>query len=498
MSSVRQRSSAADPQMSGSAMPIGRGTARALRQNSLGPLGIAFLVLSAAAPLVGIAGGLPVAMLLGNGAGMPASFAAATLILLLFAVGYTAMAPHVRNAGAFYAFAARGLGGFAGGATAIVALISYCAMLLGLYALFGSALAEAVSAFTDFTLPWGVGALVGLAVVAFLGYRRVDLSARILAVLVACEYLVVLYLDTRVLLARGSAGLSFSSFTPAVFLSGSPWIGLLLSFSAFVGFEATAIYSEEARDPARSVPVATYLAVIVLGLFYLFSAWCVVVAMGASQVLPTIRSFDSPTTLLFTIADHYAGHDLALVMRAMFLSSVFAGLLAFHNAVARYGYALGREGLLPALLGETHPRHGSPHVASVAASSVLLFLLLLALALHADPLLTLFGLMTGVGTLGVVVLMAVASASVLGLSGRIAVKDGRLATRVAPALAELALLAVAALAWLHFDALSGVSGRLARVAPLAVPVAAVVGFLAAVLLRFRAPERFARLGANAG
>lgn len=497
MSSVQEYSGAAGSQVSGSARPMSGSTARTLRRNSLGPLAIAFLVLSAAAPLVGIAGGVPVAMLLGNGAGMPASFAFATLILLLFAVGYTSMAHRVRNAGAFYAFAARGLGGLAGGATAVLALISYCAMLLGLYALFGSAFAEVLSVFADFTVPWGVGALVALAVVAVLGYRRVDLSARILAVLVACEYLVVLYLDVRVLLARGSAGLSFSSFTPAAFLSGSPWIGLLLSFSAFVGFEATTIYSEEARDPARSVPIATYVAVIVLGLFYLFSTWCVVVAMGTRQVLPAIQALDSPTTLLFTIADRYAGHGLALVMRAMFLSSVFAGLLAFHNAVARYGYALGREGLLPGLLGDTHPQHASPHVASIAASSVLLVLLLLSLALHADPLLTLFGLMTGVGTLGVLFLMAIASAAVPGLSGRFAANEGWLATRVAPALAELALLVVAALAWFHFDALSGVTGRLAHVAPLAVPVAVVVGLLAAVLLRVRAPERFARLGANA-
>lgn len=469
-----------------------------LRRNSLGPLTIAFLVLSAAAPLVGIAGGVPVAMLLGNGAGLPASFGIASLVLLLFAVGYTSMAHHVRNAGAFYAFAAQGLGGLAGGATAMIALVSYVAMLVGLYALFGSAFAEALAAFAGVTVPWGVGALGALAAVALLGYRKVDLSARILAVLVACEYLVVLYLDARVLLAGGNAGPSFISFTPAAFLSGSPWIGLLLSFSAFVGFEATTIYSEEARDPARSVPIATYVAIIVLGLFYLFSAWCVVVAIGAAKVLPTIQALDSPTALLFTIANRYAGHGTTVVMRAMFLSSVFAGLLAFHNAVARYGYALGREGLLPGRLAETHPRHASPHVSSIVASSVLLVLVVLALVLHANPLLTLFGLMSAVGTFGVLVLMTIGSAAVLGLSGRFAAEEGWLATRAAPVLAGLALLAVVGLAWLHFDALSGVTGALAHIAPLAVPVAAVAGILVAALLRTRAPERFARLGANAG
>jgi amino acid transporter len=103
-----------------------------LRRNSLGLIAVTFMVISAAAPLTGVAGAVPIAFLIGNGTGVPATFIAMTLIMLAFSVGYVAMSRHVRNAGAFYAYAARGLGGYAGGATAFMALVAYNAMQFGL------------------------------------------------------------------------------------------------------------------------------------------------------------------------------------------------------------------------------------------------------------------------------------------------------------------------------------------------------------------------------
>ncbi|MCC8394551.1 FAD-binding oxidoreductase [Paraburkholderia sp. MMS20-SJTR3] len=99
-----------------------------LRKGALGLGFIVFFVISAAGPLVAIAGGLPIGIMLGNGAGTPALLVATVAILLLFAAGYTAMARHVTNAGGFYAFTARGLGGTAGGAAALIALLGYNTM----------------------------------------------------------------------------------------------------------------------------------------------------------------------------------------------------------------------------------------------------------------------------------------------------------------------------------------------------------------------------------
>jgi hypothetical protein len=120
----------ADP--SATTSDIARRDSQQLRHGRLGVFAVAFFVISAAAPLTAMAGGAPVAMLLGNGPGIPAAYVVVSLILLIFAVGYTAMARHHTSTGAFYSFVSRGLRQPAGGAAAIIALLGYNAMQIGL------------------------------------------------------------------------------------------------------------------------------------------------------------------------------------------------------------------------------------------------------------------------------------------------------------------------------------------------------------------------------
>ena len=200
-----------------------RARANRLRKNPLGEGGVTFLVVSAAAPLTAVAGGVPISMLLGNDAGIPMGYLAVTLILLVFSVAYVAMARHVNNAGAFYAFAARGLGGSAGGASAMIAILSNNPIQIGVMGLLGAA---TVGLFASFgvDLPWWVWSYIAIALVAVFGYRSADLSAKVLMVL---EYIVVLILDFTVLGNGGDAGLTMAPFSMAQFNTGVPAIGIL-------------------------------------------------------------------------------------------------------------------------------------------------------------------------------------------------------------------------------------------------------------------------------
>src|SRR6185369_10490540 len=358
-----------------------------LRRNALGVAAITFFVVSAAAPLTAVAGGYPIAMLLGNGAGVPGAVVLVTLILLVFAVGYTAMARHIANAGSFYAFTSRGLGGVAGGAAAYIALLAYNTMQIGLYGLFGAVTAGTLEGMFGIALPWWAWSLIALAIVGFLGYRQIDLSAKVLAVLVILEYVAVVILDLAIIGKGGATGVDFTSFTPGAFFTGSPTIGVLLCFAAFMGFEATTIYSEEARDAKRTVPRATYLAVLIIGVFYAISTWAMVLGVGADKVVETIGGLPDPTTYIFTLSDQYVGGWLTFVMSLLLISSVFAALLAFHNAAARYFYVLGREGLLPQKLGHTHGSHQSPHSGSLLQTVLALVIVAIFIFAGKDPIL---------------------------------------------------------------------------------------------------------------
>lgn len=467
-----------------------------LRKNSLGVGAVTFLVVSAAAPLTAVAGGVPLSMLLGNGSGIPATFLLVTAILLMFSVGYVAMARHIRNAGAFYAYTAQGLGGMMGGAAALIAVLAYNAMQIGVFGLFGAA-TSGFFASLGLALPWWVWTYIGIALVAVLGYRSVDLSAKILTVLVICEYLVVLVIDVAIIAKGGDSGLSMVPFTPTAFMGGSPAIGILFCFAAFIGFEATTIYSEEAREPHKTVPRATYISVLIIGLFYMFTSWLMVNAVGVDKLSPELQALADPTTFLFGIAERYVGGWLPPVMNLLFVTSLFAGVLAFHNGVARYLYVSGREKLLPSALGVTHPRFQSPHVGSVIQTITAVIVVGLFAATGQDPVLALFSWLTNVGTLAVIVLMAFTAFSIVAFFSRNPGLEGnRLVTTVLPIITGVILIAVIIAIAVKFGDLAGATGFLAIFLPGLVAIAGLAGLVFAARLKAADPAAFARLGAG--
>ncbi len=494
----------ANPPVDAEAEAIARRDSYKLRAGRLGALAIAFFVISAAAPLTGMAGGAPFAMLLGNGSGVPTSYLLVTLLMLVFAVGYVAMSLHHTSSGAFYAYIAKSMGGKAGGAAAFVALLGYNAMQIGLYGLFGVATAGFIQATFNITIAWLIIAFVAMGVIGILGYRQVDLSLKVLAVLVACEFLIVIIFDVLVLIRGGGGGgqsLNMSSFTWDAFAQGSPAIGLLFAAASFVGFEATTIYSEEAKEPRRTVPRATYIAVLTIGIFFMITTWLMVNAYGQDNLVEFIggEELGGPTNFLFAIAEPYIGSFLTnTVMLFLFASSLFAALLAFHNAVARYGYSLGREGLVPEHLGRTHPIHLSPHIASLS-QTVLAFVIVGFFAVRGlSPDGQLFTWLTQLGTLAITYLMAFAAAAVLVFFMRNKGLDSNpWRTFIAPVLGAVGLLVLAIYATSQFSFLVNLPGSpLAWILPGLIPVFALVGVIAAILLQNRQPEAYAQMGRN--
>lgn len=499
-------------------------TEHRLRSGRLGVIAIAFIVVSAAAPLTAMAGGAPVAMLVGNGRGIPFAYLIVSAMLLLFAVGYTAMARHHTSTGAFYAYVARGLGQHAGGAAAWIALLGYNAMQIGLYGLFGSATASFCADNLGFDPPWWACAFVAWAVIALLGYRQVDLSVKVLGVLVAAEFLIVLLLDGAIIGKGGEGGhsgvashLAWDSFSFDALTSGSLAIALLFNSASYIGFESTTIYSEEAKDPRRTVPRATYLAVAVIGVFYSITTFLMVSAQGGSTLVEHLGGLKpDPTVFLFELGDTYLGSSATKVMSLLFATSVFAALLAFHNAVARYLFALGREGLVPARLGHTHTVHLSPHMGSISQTVLAAVVLTIFVVTDKDPVLALFTWLTQLGTLAILFLMAFASLAVVvffakyrGARGKAAADDavtgdvatagtglgGLWRTLVAPALSAVFMGGVAAYAASQFGNLIGdPNSALAWQLPALIGVAVVIGVISSFVLKARAPQQWALMG----
>jgi amino acid transporter len=421
------------------------------------------------------------------------------LALALFAVGYAAMSRFVANAGAFYSYLAHGLGATWAVAGAFVALISYNAIQICLYGLFGSALGDLINQMTGLSLPWWAWGLAALIIVGLLGVNRVDLNANVLAVLLVLECIAVVLYDIGAFTHPAADGLAVqAALSPSSLFV--PGVGMVFAFgvAAFIGFESGAIYSEEVRNPRVTVARATFIAVGFTGLFYAVSAWAMVVAVGPTD-LQKQTSENGPGVVFAGLAEHW-GDNVATLANMLFLTSVFAALLSFHNGVARYLFALGRERVLPTALSRVGTRSGGPVAGSLAQSALALIVVAVFAVFGADPVLQLFTWLSGTAAVGIILLMAGTSAAVVGFFSTRPGGGSAWQRAVAPTLATLALVALVVLLIGNFDALLGTdpTSPLRWILPGLVLLAGVLGAIWAVRLKSIRPDAYAAIGTAGG
>ncbi|MCH0572062.1 APC family permease [Streptomyces sp. MUM 136J] len=464
-------------------------TAGKLKPNSLGVLGILFFVLSAQAPLTGIAGAVPIAVALGNGAGAPAAYVAAGVITLLFSVGFVAMGRHVVDAGAFYTYIGKGLGRHLGTGSAGVALFAYCAIQAAMYGLYGATVSGLLTHYTGAQVPWWVCALVTMAIVQVLGAAGIEMGAKVLAVFVLAEFSILsVFALVTLFKGGGPEGLGFTgSFSPAAVVQGAPGVAMMFAVASMVGFEATAIYGEEARQPRKTVPRATYLAVACVTGFFSFASWMLVSSYGASKATEAagsaLQSGDSTAFVFMPIADLF-GTWVNDVLPVLLATSLFAGILAFHNSANRYLFSLSRDGLLPRKLSAINRRH-SPGVAGGVQTAIAVALVLPFALTGRDPVLYLFSWGSGVAVLAIMLMYLLTSISVIVFFRRDRLDTRPWNTLIAPALGALGIAGAIWLIVENFTMLVGGEGGTALWLALTVPAVLAVGVAAARLTRDR-------------
>jgi amino acid transporter len=462
----------------------------------LGTWDIVFFVISAAAPLTVIVSGAITSFRMG-GVGAPGAIAFCAVILIFFALGFTAMSKSVRNAGAFYAYVSRGLGKPWGLGVSSVTVFAYVSLVISFYGFIGFfAQFTAVELF-GLDLPWGVWSLLAVAVVAFLGYRKIDVGAKVLAVLLTAEVAILLVLAVSALADGGPEPWSLASFDPAnVFFAPAAGTLFVMGFGAYLGFESTAIYAEEAKDPDKTVPRATIIAVAFLGIFYGFTFWILTVAFGVDGVVELARS-DSFETMVIIGTGGLAGAWAAFVMKILIVTSFFACVLSFHNACTRYLFSLGRERLLPRVLGRASSKHGAPAVASLTLSCFSAIGVLVAVIVNADPFLGLALWTYATGVQGLVFAQAVTSVAVVWYFLRNRRGHSLFRVTIAPIIGAIGLIIGYTLIATNFEVVTDLDGAINIVLLLPTPVLFVGGLIVAQVIRARNPQYYEGLNQSA-
>ncbi len=470
---------------------------RALARDRLGVPAVLGFVLAGVAPLTVAAGVIPTAYATTGLTSIPAAFLVVAVILGVFAAGYVAMARHVTNAGAIYAFVARGIGRPAGVAAALVALVAYSFLQVGLYGALGPAAASEAATHLGVHAPWWQWALGAWAVITVLGLLRVDITGWVLGVLLSAEIVVILA-ETLLGLARPAGDhLSFATLSPAGLTAGGFGVfGVLAVVAAlgFVGFEQAPVLGEETRDATRTIPMATYLALGLIAVVYAGAAWAMATHTGDAKVVAAAAA--QGPGLLFGLG----GGPLPQIAPVLFVTSLFAAALAFHNSCWRYVFALGRENVLPAALGRTGANN-IPKAASLTQSVTGLAVIAVYAVTGLNPMTKLFFWLGTAGGLGVAILLTVTAVAVIAFFARTPGHHGENAWRrlIAPALAAVLLAGIVVLAVQHYHTLLGVApgDPAAWILPASYGVAATAGLGWGLILKFRRPGTYATIGLGA-
>ena len=485
-----------------------------LRRNAIGLMGVLFFVVAFSAPITAMTGNTPLSVGYGNGIYAPAGFIVACVILTIFSVGFVALAKHITAAGAFYTFVSKGMGrplGLGTGALSTAAYMSIEAALIGIFSVFSDSL---MASRFGVTLPWVVYGIIGILIIGILSYRDISVAARFLGVVLIIEIVLLSAMAFGVLFqGGGSDGLMFEAINPMNAFNSLPedaygtgaaaglaGIGLLFAFWSWVGFEATAIFGEESRDPKKIVPRATMIAVIGIGVFYTFISWMAIAGNGAEQSI-VLATSPSPFELLYTPMRDYVGEWGVVGFEWFVVGGSFACALAIHNSATRYLFAFGRDGILPRSLGRSHPKHQSPYIASTVQTVITLVVVVGCYLFSVDPYL---GLYTVLAIFATICLLCAQTLTALACIWYFHVKKmypetkNFFRTLLAPIIGGLGMLYVVYLVLVNIDFATGGQGDspLIKALPWVVILTFVVPLLLALWWQRSKPNLCERIGST--
>src|SRR5712692_3024667 len=165
-----------------------------LRKHAVGLLGVLFLTVTGSAPISAMLFNTPFVVGYGQGIGAPAAFLIATVVLVIFSVGYVAMARVKTTAGGFYSYISYGLGrevGIGAGYGSVLAYSVFEASLAGGFAFFLNAKLKDFG--VDVSWPWLALGMVLL--ISILTYFDVRLSTIVLAAGLITEVVMLVVFD---------------------------------------------------------------------------------------------------------------------------------------------------------------------------------------------------------------------------------------------------------------------------------------------------------------
>lgn len=302
---------------------------------------------------------LPAAAAATLGAAAPLAYVVCAVAMGLIVMCFAEAGSRVSLTGGVYAYVEVAFGPLAGFVTGVLLWAGMTAAFAAVTSFFGDALVALVPALAPARSAVLIAILAALAALNVLGVRGAN---RFNALMTAAKLVPLVLLIV--------VGLAF--VRPAnVAITAPPSSGSLARASsvlifAFFGVESALVPSGEVREPARTVPRAILIAMVVVTLVYLLIQ---IVAQGILG--SALASQTTPLSEAAAIAMGPRGRLLVLVGTAV---SMFGYVSGMTLAVPRALFAFGRDGFLPRALAAVQPRFRTPYVAIIVQACIVALL----------------------------------------------------------------------------------------------------------------------------
>lgn len=463
-----------------------------LKRRSLGVVGAAVMAIALITPLTTFSTNLATSLVLGIGSGTILVTLLVIGLLVLFTAGYLVMNRHVLEPAAYAAYTGFGLGKRLGSGMLVMAFVGYTFATAAFVGLGGYFLAKAVAPL-GLGGPWWLYSCVYVLIMAITGIRGIDVAARFNTVICGLQFVMLAALFVAVIV-KTPGQFTLDVFSPSQ-LQG-PGLGLSIVFVllSLAGFESSATYGEEARNPHRTIARATYLTLGLLGALFVLGTWVVI----AASTSDTVRmSGGDPGDLMTNIYTEYLGSWTSTAVSVLVAVTILGAAIAFHNLATRYLFSGGRSGFWPQALSHTHRTKHTPHVA-VAVQLVVTTLLLLPFVISGrSPLKDLLPAIGGYNALNMILKMSLVSISVIAAKKAGKLTGSTYATYLAPVMATLGLAAAGYLILSNYGDVTGTDATWVNLMPVVIVASLAYGWIRQGQVDKLDPQLFEHIDSNA-
>jgi len=289
----------------------------------------------------------------GLGPAAPLAFVVCAVAMLLFVTCFAIAGSRVSLTGGLYAYVEVAFGKYIGFLAGVLYGITAVAAVAGVVNVFVTSLVALLPLGTSPMTRFVIMLLVfgSLVVINVRGVR--EGAGAVTAVTIAKLMPILLFVCVGIFFIQPAA-IAWPGWPGSKPLGDS----VILLIFAFVGIEVGLIPSGEVKNPARTVPRAAYLALLITTVLYIAIQLVAQGTLGADLA-------NHPDTPLAEAAAHFLGNLGRTILLAGATISAFGFVTSDILSSPRMIFAFGRDGALPLWFAHVHPRYRSPDVAII-------------------------------------------------------------------------------------------------------------------------------------